>query len=161
MLTYSKVDHSVNGNRQTCPDLNKSRHKSSTLAPLAQTYTGATLNRLLQKLSPAGKALVAHDLRTGAKRITELTGVQARALTSASVGYITTVARLSEIERAAVRNGHASLAAKHLGRKPVHVDVAEAASAWGEWSLEQRAEFGRQVGVAELFDGACCPALQS
>jgi hypothetical protein len=37
------------------------------------------------------------------------------------------------------------------------VTVDEAVASWRKWSPEQRAEFGRGAGIAELWDGSIVP----
>jgi hypothetical protein len=59
--------------------------------------------------------------------------------------------------------GHVPLleAAKHawLNRKVVDLTVEQVVTSWKRWSPEQRAEFGRGAGVAEVWDHAIAPVI--
>jgi hypothetical protein len=44
-------------------------------------------------------------------------------------------------------------------RRAERIPVAEAVAAWRGWTPEQRAEFGRGAGVAEVWDHAIAPVI--
>jgi len=44
-------------------------------------------------------------------------------------------------------------------RKATRVTVDEVVQTWRVWTPEQRAEFGRDVGIAELWDNAIIPVM--
>jgi hypothetical protein len=44
-------------------------------------------------------------------------------------------------------------------RKAERIPVDEAVAAWRAWTPEQRAEFGRGTGIAELWDDSIVPAM--
>jgi hypothetical protein len=64
-------------------------------------------------MSKSQKALVANDLLTGKLCVEHLTGAQACALASVSVGYVHTASRLVNSERAAIRHGYLKLSGFH------------------------------------------------
>jgi len=67
-----------------------------------------------------------------------------------------------EIVRKAVLEGRAPLlaAAREVRRrKAERVAVEEVVASWRCWTPGQRAQFGRSVGVAEVWDDAIVPAL--
>lgn len=43
--------------------------------------------------------------------------------------------------------------------KSCPVSVGDAAMAWRGWTLQQRADFGRLVGIAQIWDDAICPSV--
>jgi hypothetical protein len=45
--------------------------------------------------------------------------------------------------------------------KSCPVTVEMAATAWGAWTPQQRADFGQLVGIGALWDGAICPAVSN
>jgi|SRR5215472_10067784 len=82
-----------------------------------RTITGRELNRRIKSSSPARRALLAYELERGVTQIVRPTYAQAMALTQASAGYVTTVARLSEHERTQLGHGWLSLSQLHKRRR--------------------------------------------
>jgi hypothetical protein len=75
---------------------------------------GRKLSRRLKKgLSPAFRALLAHDLETGAVRLHDLTRRQACRLMQVSAGYVATVARTDPENRKKIESGQLPLAVLH------------------------------------------------
>ena len=81
--------------------------------PTFKHIYGDKLARALKagKLSASYRALLAHDLATGAVAI-RLSRKQAIALTHANATYVSAIAGMSESERAALRRGQLSLLAR-------------------------------------------------
>lgn len=130
-------------------------------APLESVFTGRELAREIRKLGAVGRALLARGLTTGAVRVIEFTPRQTCLLTRASVGYCATARAVSASDARAIRWGQASLAQFHVLRRQVlrRVSVDEAVAGWRTWTSEQRAEFGRSAGVAEVWDDAIAPVV--
>jgi hypothetical protein len=75
---------------------------------------GRKLSRRLKKgLSPTFRALLAHDLETGAAQLHDLTRRQACQLMQVSAGYVTTVAKTNPEDRKKIESGQIPLAALH------------------------------------------------
>ncbi|MCK1447752.1 hypothetical protein IVB34_34440 [Bradyrhizobium sp. 2] len=85
--------------------------RGSTIAPTANQYDGRQLCRRLRKLSPAERALLAHDLEQGS--ISNLTGPQCAALAQVSLSYLNSVRRASAEERERLALGCVSLSCLH------------------------------------------------
>jgi hypothetical protein len=63
-------------------------------------------------------------------------------------------------EQALVLTGHLSLLeAANQARLRRKIPVDEAVLAWRSWTPEQRSAFGRDVGIAELWDNAIIPVM--
>jgi hypothetical protein len=93
--------------------------------PTFKHIYGDKLARALKagKLSASYRALLAHDLATGAVAI-RLSRKQAIALTHANATYVSAIAGMSESERAALRRGQLSLLARvNRRRRPSDAQV--------------------------------------
>jgi hypothetical protein len=68
-----------------------------------------------------------------------------------------------EMIRESVLTGHMPLLTvanrARRRRKAERITPAEAVMGWKRWTPEQRAEFGRVVGVAEVWDHAIVPTI--
>lgn len=87
-----------------------------------RAMNGRRLNHLIKQASPRDRALLAVELAQGAVQVVQLTYVQARALTGASSGYVSTTARLTADERVRVARGQLSLARLHRGLSDKVID---------------------------------------
>lgn len=88
---------------------------SSPPRPTARDINGHKLARALKNknISPAHRALLAHNLEIGAAYLHHLTRQQSLALTDASGGYVASVANLTPEEREQVNTGKLSLSVVH------------------------------------------------
>jgi hypothetical protein len=117
-------------------------------APVRDVVGKKLARRLRKGLSPAHRALLAHDLETGECWLHGLTRRQACALTGASLGYATTLAKASAEEIERVKRG--ALALSQLHNKP----KSDAFKAFTRATKEVEAEFGDadDIAVGEFVD---------
>jgi hypothetical protein len=98
------------------------RHISTGTAPVKDVSGRQLARRLKRGLSAAFRALLAHEMQAGAVCIHHLSRRQAVALTSASWGYVSTIAKMTPDEREQLGDGRLSLSAVH-NRAPTDADV--------------------------------------
>jgi hypothetical protein len=86
---------------------------SITLPPGVKAVSGKKLARKLQRIEPAHRALLVHDLEAGAVWLHDLTRHQSCSLVPVSLGYVGTVANASPEDVRRLRAGTLSLSELH------------------------------------------------
>ena len=92
-------------------------HVYSSSSEPVQVLSGRELDREVRTATPTKRALLAADVEAGRLLVERPTARQARLITGSSPCYLYAARLLSPMERAAVRTGRASLAAKARERR--------------------------------------------
>jgi hypothetical protein len=96
---------------------------STQTTPAVKKINGKKLSRRLKSLSPTFLALLANELMSGTAVVSHLTFEQAKAVTGASTGYLTTVRRLTPEQLEQVKREPASLSPFHNKREMTDAEI--------------------------------------